>query len=120
MDLFGHSQGNISAFSAYCGCLWLAALRAALVMAREVGDSACAHRYAETLSRAREAYITKLWNGEYYNFDERSRSRHTIMADQLCGYWFLQSISPELADEVFLSCYAFASLMYYFVLEIRF
>uniref|UniRef100_A0A9J2P6Z0 Non-lysosomal glucosylceramidase n=2 Tax=Ascaris TaxID=6251 RepID=A0A9J2P6Z0_ASCLU len=91
---------KMSGVSAYCGCLWLAALRAALVMAREVGDSACAHRYAETLSRAREAYITKLWNGEYYNFDERSRSRHTIMADQLCGYWFLQSISPELADEL--------------------
>ncbi|VDM37615.1 unnamed protein product [Toxocara canis] len=86
--------------SAYCGCLWLAALLAASVMAREIGDSAYAHRCAETLSRARDAYIKKLWNGQYYNFDERSRSKHTIMADQLCGYWFLHSVSPSLADQL--------------------
>ncbi|VDK43819.1 unnamed protein product [Anisakis simplex] len=86
--------------SAYCGCLWLASLLAASVMADEIGDKQCAKRFAETLKRAREAYIKKLWNGEYYNFDEHSRSKRTIMADQLCGYWFLHSISPQLANQL--------------------
>lgn len=29
-----------------------------------------------------------------------SRSRDSVMADQLCGIWFLQSVSPEMAEEV--------------------
>lgn len=86
--------------SAYCGSLWLAALRAAAALAEEMGDSIAAGRYTEVLTCARKAYEDKLWNGEYYNFDEKSRSAKTIMADQLCGYWFLQSISKELSNNV--------------------
>ena len=91
--------------SAYCGSLWLAALCVAAEMAEEMGLSALAKMYKETLKSAQKAYIDKLWNGEYFNFDENSRSKNTIMADQLCGYWFLQSVSPELADKVISSCF---------------
>lgn len=87
-------------FSAYCGSLWLAALRVTVSMAEELDMFETAEDYREILSHAREAFIKKLWNGEYFNFDERSRSKCTIMADQLCGYWFLQSISPDLANDV--------------------
>lgn len=63
-------------------------------------DRTAANRYTEILSKARDVFEGKLWNGEYYNFDEYSRSAKTIMADQLCGNWFLESISSELAHKV--------------------
>lgn len=86
--------------SAYCGCLWLASLRAAATLAREIGDIKSANLYAKLLLKARDVFEEKLWNGEYYNFDERSESAKTIMADQLCGNWFLMSVSPEIAHDV--------------------
>ncbi|KAM3721207.1 Non-lysosomal glucosylceramidase [Dirofilaria immitis] len=86
--------------SAYCGCLWLASLRAAASLANEIGDLKNANLYVELLSRARDVFEEKLWNGEYYNFDERSESAKTIMADQLCGNWFLMSVSPDIAHDL--------------------
>ncbi|VBB25631.1 unnamed protein product [Acanthocheilonema viteae] len=67
--------------NAYCGCLWLASLRAASRLASEIDDIKSANPYAELLSKAQE-------------------SAKTIMADQLCGNWFLMSISPEIAHDV--------------------
>ncbi|VDM71176.1 unnamed protein product, partial [Strongylus vulgaris] len=49
---------------------------------------------------ALQVFIDRLWTGSYFRFCERSRSRESIMADQLCGVWFLQSVSPQLAAEV--------------------
>lgn len=101
---------RMAGVSAYCGSLWLAALRVAIVMAEEMGIPALAKYYQTILSRAKKVYINKLWNEEYFNFDEYSRSKHTIMADQLCGYWFLQSVSAELANEILPDCYVRSAL----------
>lgn len=46
--------------------------------------------YADLLKRGRQAFEDKLWNGKYYNFD-CSAEKSTIMADQLCGHWYLRS-----------------------------
>ncbi|KAF8366782.1 hpo-13 [Pristionchus pacificus] len=86
--------------SAYCGSLWLAALRVAVELAREIGDDEKANEWNETLQRAKKVFVEKLWTGEYFRFCERSRSRDSVMADQLCGIWFLQSVSPEMAEEL--------------------
>ncbi|GMR52514.1 hypothetical protein PMAYCL1PPCAC_22709, partial [Pristionchus mayeri] len=86
--------------SAYCGSLWLAALRVAVELAREIGDEESAREWNETLEKAKRVFIEKLWTGEYFRFCERSRSRDSVMADQLCGVWFLQSVSPEMAEEL--------------------
>ncbi|CAJ0961400.1 unnamed protein product, partial [Mesorhabditis belari] len=86
--------------SAYCGSLWLGALRVAEAMAEECGDIESSIRYHQTLVKAKQVFIDKLWNGAYFNFCERSKSRDSVMADQLCGIWFLQSCSPEMAAEL--------------------
>lgn len=86
--------------SAYCGSLWLASLRVAAEIARTLGYEESEKVYMTTLSKARKVFIDRLWTGTYFRFCERSRSRESIMADQLCGVWFLQSVSPELAADV--------------------
>ncbi|TKR93153.1 hypothetical protein L596_007658 [Steinernema carpocapsae] len=91
---------RMNGVSAYCGSLWLAALRVTVEMARDIGETKVAKKYNETLEKAKEVYVSRLWNGEYFNFDEHSRSKQSIMADQLCGYWFLETINPKMASEI--------------------
>ncbi|CAB3410742.1 unnamed protein product [Caenorhabditis bovis] len=86
--------------SAYCGSLWLASLRVAVEMAKIVGDDNTRVMLAETMEKAKLVFVEKLWTGTYFRFCERSRSRETVMADQLCGYWFLQSVSPDMANDI--------------------
>lgn len=45
--------------------------------------------YSELLAKAKSAYENLLWNGSYYNFDESNHEAKSIMADQLCGHWYL-------------------------------
>lgn len=99
--------------SAYCGSLWLASLRVAIEMAKDMDETNTAKKYSELLNSAKKvyytqismfivkAYLSKLWNGKYFNFDEGSLSQKTIMADQLCGYWYLDNVNPALARDVF-------------------
>jgi non-lysosomal glucosylceramidase len=78
--------------SAYCGGLWLAALRAAEVIGSLLGDVAAVSLYAGWRASA-EAVYEQLWNGRYYNFDaSSSATSDTIMADQLCGQWYAQAL----------------------------
>jgi non-lysosomal glucosylceramidase len=74
--------------SAYCGGLYLAALRAAEEMGRVLGDTAVADRYHSKFVTAQSSYIRKLWNGQYFRFDTESEYRDNIQADQLAGQWY--------------------------------
>jgi non-lysosomal glucosylceramidase len=74
--------------SAYSGGLWLAALRAAEEIAKQLGDSAAAARYHDLFAKSDASYIKKLWNGEYFRYDTSSVYRDTIQADQLAGQWY--------------------------------
>jgi non-lysosomal glucosylceramidase len=74
--------------SAYCGGLWLAALRAAEEMGRLLGDTSNASRYHELFTRGQASYIKKLWNGEYFLYDTQSEYRDDIQAEQLAGQWY--------------------------------
>ncbi|XP_063225117.1 non-lysosomal glucosylceramidase isoform X3 [Bacillus rossius redtenbacheri] len=86
--------------SAYCGGLWLAALFSMGKMADKVGETGVAARYRAILVKAKQALQEKLWNGSYYNFDCSGTSRsNTIMADQLCGHWYLRA--SGVSDQVF-------------------
>jgi non-lysosomal glucosylceramidase len=83
--------------SAYCGGLWLAALRAAEAMGTVLGDAEAVALYASWRTPAEQAY-DRLWNGRYYNFDS-SPAGHadSIMADQLCGQWYAQALDlPDI------------------------
>ncbi len=74
--------------SAYSGSLWLAALRAAEEIAKQLGDSAAATHYHHLFVKSDASYIKKLWNGEYFRYDTNSEYRDTIQADQLAGQWY--------------------------------
>lgn len=44
--------------------------------------------YSDILAKGKVAFEKKLWNGKFYNFD--SIHNNVIMADQLCGHWYLR------------------------------
>jgi non-lysosomal glucosylceramidase len=74
--------------SAYCGNLWLAALRAGEETARTLGDQDAVVQYHELFLKAQKTYIDKLWNGEYFRYDTESENHDSIQADQLAGQWY--------------------------------
>ncbi len=74
--------------SAYCGGLWLAAVRASEEMARILGESNVADEYHQLFLKAQKNYIDKLWNGKYFRYDTESEDRDSVQADQLAGQWY--------------------------------
>jgi non-lysosomal glucosylceramidase len=74
--------------SAYSGGLWLAALRSAEEIAKQLGDSTKASEYHDMFAKGQSSYIEKLWNGEYFRYDTGSEYRDNIQADQLAGQWY--------------------------------
>jgi non-lysosomal glucosylceramidase len=74
--------------SAYSGGLWLAALRSAEEIAKQLGDSAAATHYHDLFTKGQASYVKKLWNGEYFRYDTGSEYRDNIQADQLAGQWY--------------------------------
>ena len=75
--------------SAYCGGLWLAALRASEETARVLGEaSAAAEGYHQLFLKAQKNYIDQLWNGKYFRYDMEGEDRDSVQADQLAGQWY--------------------------------
>jgi non-lysosomal glucosylceramidase len=83
-----YDSWTVRGVSAYCGSLWLAALRAAEETARTLGDPGEAARYHELFLKGQKSYVSKLWNGEYFNYDMESATRDDVQADQLAGQWY--------------------------------
>lgn len=92
---------TVHGISAYCGCLWLAALQATAVMALQLGDTANAERYKGKFLKAKSVFEARLWNGSYFNYDSGSSSNSkSIQADQLAGQWYTASSGlPNLFDD---------------------
>lgn len=95
--------------SSYCGGLWLAALFAMVAMAEKLNKTADKEMYEDLLNRGKVAYEKKLWNGKYYRFDCSLKECQSIMADQLCGHWYLKCCGfgyevgfSNLSGEVFI------------------
>jgi non-lysosomal glucosylceramidase len=78
----------VNGISAYCGNLWLAALRAAEETARLLDDKKTATDYHQMFLKAQKSYIGKLWNGQYFRYDMDNQSKDAIQADQLAGQWY--------------------------------
>jgi non-lysosomal glucosylceramidase len=74
--------------SAYSGSLWLASLRAAEEIAKELGDTKAAAHYNQLFAKGQKSYIAKLWNGSYFRYDTESEYKDNIQADQLAGQWY--------------------------------
>ncbi|MGB6691872.1 MAG: non-lysosomal glucosylceramidase [Terracidiphilus sp.] len=74
--------------SAYTGSLYLAALRATARIAEKLGDQATADEYDKLEERAANAYIKKLWTGEYFRYAVKGPDNDAVMAEQLAGQWY--------------------------------
>jgi non-lysosomal glucosylceramidase len=74
--------------SAYCGSLWLAALRAAEEMARVLKDESAANKYHDLFTKSQDSFVKKLWNGEYFSYDTGSEYKTNVQAEQLAGQWY--------------------------------
>ena len=74
--------------SAYCGGLWLAALAHRKKPRAYSAKRRAPTNYHAQFLKAQKTYIDKLWNGEYFRYDEKSEYRDTIQADQLAGQWY--------------------------------
>ncbi|OIW13151.1 hypothetical protein TanjilG_09185 [Lupinus angustifolius] len=92
---------TVHGVSAYCGCLWLAALQAAAAMALQLGDQDFAETMKRKYLKAKPAFEEKLWNGSYFNYDSGSSGNSkSIQADQLAGQWYTASSGlPPLFDD---------------------
>nr|XP_043634451.1 non-lysosomal glucosylceramidase-like [Erigeron canadensis] len=92
---------TVHGISAYCGCLWLAALQATAAMAVQLGDKVSAQKYKKKFLKAKTVFESKLWNGEYFNYDSGlSSTSKSIQADQLAGQWYTASSGlPNLFDD---------------------
>ncbi|KAL4228193.1 Non-lysosomal glucosylceramidase [Mactra antiquata] len=78
--------------SAYCGGLWLCALRMFVESAKVLDNQEDFDTYTKVLNKAKESYQIKLWNGEYYNYDCSTSGTHdSVMSDQLAGNWYMKA-----------------------------
>uniref|UniRef100_A0A1B0AJL2 Non-lysosomal glucosylceramidase n=1 Tax=Glossina pallidipes TaxID=7398 RepID=A0A1B0AJL2_GLOPL len=77
--------------SAYCSGLWLAALQTMATMATLLDQPNDFLRYQDILEKGKHSLEEKLWNGHYYRFDTAPGHKDTIIADQLCGHWYLKT-----------------------------
>lgn len=97
---------NFFGFSAYCGGLWLASLFSTVEMLKEseidMSDEEKASSldlFEDVLKRGKESFEKKLWTGDYYKFDtSNSACANTIMSDQLCGMFLLDSDRGSLGS----------------------
>ena len=88
--------------SSYCGGLWIAAVLAASVLAREAGESALADRWSGQAGRAAEAFHGLLFNGSWFRVDTEGVLSEACFIQQLLGPFLarrlgLGEIVPESA-----------------------
>lgn len=93
---------NFSGTPTYISVLWLAALKSAIVIAKNMNDSVYASKWEEILKKGKDSLEEKLWNGEYYNlWCNETQTDEALMTDQIDGEWFLRvaGIGGFLPDE---------------------
>lgn len=87
---------NFSGASAYISILWLAALKAAAVIAEKAEKIEQSKKWSSLLEKGKKSLEEKLWNDEYYNlWVDGSETDESLMTDQLDGEWFLRMIGLE-------------------------
>lgn len=93
---------NFSGTPVYISVLWLAALKAAAIIAERVGESIFAEKWRGILEKGKASLEEKLWSGEYYNlWTDNGETDESLMTDQLDGEWFLRmtGLTGNIPDE---------------------
>ena len=94
----GTHDVNLRGLNSYIGSLWLAALRAAEEMSRQLDDDVSTKRFRSLFDRGSQAYDTALFNGEYYVqllSDAESAELQWgpgCLSDQLIGQWWAHQL----------------------------
>ncbi|HUO59792.1 MAG TPA: non-lysosomal glucosylceramidase [Candidatus Acidoferrales bacterium] len=83
-----YDEWTVKGNSAYCGGLYLAALRAGEEIARKLGDQSTAQRYRQMFNRGQLTYVSKLWNGSYFRYDTEGQNSNDVQSEQLAGQWY--------------------------------
>lgn len=83
---------SFSGTPVYISVLWLAALKAAALIADRLGETERSCQWRLLLEKGKTSLEEKLWNGEYYNlWRDDAHTDESLMSDQLDGEWFLHS-----------------------------
>ncbi|MBR4858400.1 MAG: hypothetical protein IKU08_04360 [Clostridia bacterium] len=93
---------NFSGTPVYISVLWLASLKAAIIIADIVGDKSYSEQWNSILLNGKNALEKKLWNGVYYNlWRNNGETDESLMTDQLDGEWFLRmmGLDGNIPDE---------------------
>ncbi len=86
-----YDQWDFFGTPSYISSLWLAALKAGVRLAEDVGDQATAARWRGWLQKGAASFDAMLWNGEYYSlWVDGDRRDECCMSDQLSGEWYTQ------------------------------
>lgn len=117
-----YDDWQLKGVSAYCGGLWIAALEAALAMAKcletlGINTEPEQKKWLAWLAQSRPTYHAKLWNGQFYRLDSASNSP-VVMADQLCGQYYARLLN--LPDVVPVECAESALKTVYDVCFVKF
>ncbi len=75
----------MTGISAYCGGLWLTALRATAALAGRVGEPRAAARWRAMSATAEPAFERALWTGTHFRLDSAGRFSDAILAEQMHG-----------------------------------
>ena len=75
----------MSGVSAYCGGLWLAAMRATADMAKRLGDGQEADKWQARSALAEPRFDELLWNGSHYRVDTDGAFSDALFSEQLFG-----------------------------------
>lgn len=82
---------NFSGTPVYISVLWLASLKAAAIIADNMGDKQLYEKWNNILQKGKKSLEERLWNGEYYNlWQHNNETDESLMTDQLDGEWFLR------------------------------
>ena len=74
---------------AYIASLWLAALKAAVRMAQDLGAQDRAAAWEALLEKGSKAFVEKLWNGRYFSlWADCDKRDDCCMTDQIDGQWY--------------------------------
>ena len=84
-----YDQWDLEGSPAYICSLWLGSLRSAIRIAQDLGETSQATVWTDLLAKASKSFISRLWNGEYFNLWVSDTGKdECCMSDQLSGEWY--------------------------------
>lgn len=91
-----YDSWNFSGTPTYIAVLWLAALKAAIRIAEEMGDYTRRDAWSALLETGKSSLESRLWNGSYYQlWVSDDAVDGSLMTDQLDGEWFLRMMGLD-------------------------